>query len=206
VWGEGIAILAALALVNRAYELVWSAIAPLPERRRAQSAALVARCLGVDGILGGQARDLGFARGVGTSDDALAVAEGKTVSLIRLTLVLPSILDGAAAPERERLDQIAHHWGLAYQILDDFRDQLAETAETGKTAHRDDVLGRPNLPRLAGTGAAIDDLEHHLIAARSAIARLAPAYRPATALVRVQTFLERESATVRDTLAAATAR
>jgi geranylgeranyl pyrophosphate synthase len=108
--------------------------------------------------------------------------------------------------ECERLDEIAHRWGLAYQILDDFRDQLAETAETGKTARRDDVLGRPNLPRLAGTGRAIDDLDRYLIAARSAIARLAPAYRPAMVLVRVQTFLEREAANVRDTLAAATAR
>jgi geranylgeranyl pyrophosphate synthase len=206
VWGEGVAILAALALVNRAYELVWSAIALLPARRRAQAAALVAGCLGVDGILGGQARDLGFARGVRTVDDALAVAEGKTVSLIRLTLVLPAILDGAGAPAREQLDELAHRWGLAYQILDDFRDQLAEAAETGKTAHRDDALGRPNLPRLAGTGPAIDDLVRHLTAARSAIARLAPAYPPATALVRVQTFLEREAGSVRDTLAAATAR
>ena len=206
VWGEGIAILAALALVNRAYELVWSAIAPLPARRRAQAATLVASCLGVDGILGGQARDLGFARGMGTADDALTVAEGKTVSLIRLTLELPAILDGAGARERERLHEVAHRWGLAYQILDDFRDQLAEVTETGKTAHRDDVLGRPNLPRLAGTGRAVDDLERHLVTARAVIARLAPAYRPAMALERVQTFLEREAANVRDTLAASTAR
>ena len=206
VWGEGIAILAALALVNRAYELIWNAIAPLPARRRAQAATLVASCLGVDGILGGQARDLAFARGTGSADDAVAVAEGKTVALIRLTLVLPALLDGAGAPKRERLDEIAHSWGLAYQILDDFRDLLAEAAETGKTAHRDDVLGRPNLPRLAGTGLAIGDLDRHLITARSLIARLAPAYRPARALARVQTFLEREAASVRDTLAAATAR
>jgi geranylgeranyl pyrophosphate synthase len=206
VWGEGIAILAALALVNRAYELVWSAIAPLPARRRAQAAALVAGCLGVDGILGGQARDLDFERGTGTADDALAVAEGKTVSLIRLTLVMPAIIDGAGAAKRERLDEIAHRWGLAYQILDDFRDQLAENAETGKTAHRDDLLGRPNLPRLAGTGRALDDLARHLITARSLIARLAPSYGPATALARAQTFLEREAANVRDTLVAATSR
>jgi geranylgeranyl pyrophosphate synthase len=206
VWGEGVAILAALALVNRAYELVWSAIAALPAQRCAEAAALVADCLGVDGILGGQARDLGFGRETDTAADALAVAEGKTVSLIRLTLVLPAILDGASAPERERLDQIAYHWGLAYQILDDFRDRLAETVETGKTAHRDDLLGRPNLPRLAGTGRAIDDLDRHLIAARSVVLRLSMAFRAARALVRVQTFLEHEVTNVRDALAAPTAR
>jgi geranylgeranyl pyrophosphate synthase len=128
------------------------------------------------------------------------------VSLIRLTLVLPAILDGASAPERERLDQIAYRWGLAYQILDDFRDRLAETVETGKTAHRDDLLGRPNLPRLAGTGRAIDDLDRHLIAARSVVLRLSMAFRAARALVRVQTFLEHEVTNVRDALAAPTAR
>jgi geranylgeranyl pyrophosphate synthase len=205
-WGEGIAILAALALVNRAYELVWSAIAPLPARRRAQAAALIAGCLGVDGILGGQARDLGFRRDTGTAGEALAAVEGKTVALIRLTLLLPAMLDDAAAPVREQLDEIAHRWGLAYQILDDFHDQLAESHETGKTAHRDDVLGRPSLLRLAGAGRALEDLDRQLTVARSVIGRLTSEYRPATALMPAQAFLEREAVTVREKLAAATTR
>jgi geranylgeranyl pyrophosphate synthase len=206
VWGEGVAILAALALVNRAYELVWSAIGPLPRRRRDEAGALVGSCLGVDGILGGQARDLRFAGAPQSEDEAVAIADGKTVSLIRLTLVLPAIVAGAPRATRDRLAVLARWWGLSYQILDDFRDELAGAGETGKSGHRDQVLGRPNHPRLAGARLAFRNLRDHLAAARSTLERFPPSYPPAAVVWRVQAFLEREASRVRAALDAVSPR
>ena len=77
---------------------------------------------------------------------------------------------------------------------------LAEEADLVLHTHR--VTSRAQAAHhVGGSG----DLDRHLIEARSVIARLTPAYRPARALARVQTFLEREAANVRDALAAATA-
>ena len=41
------------------------------------------------------------------------IARGKTVSLIRLTLVLPAMLGGASQRELQLLERIALYWGLA---------------------------------------------------------------------------------------------
>jgi geranylgeranyl pyrophosphate synthase len=201
VWGDGIAILAALALVNRAYELLWSVLAGLPRARRDEASTVVAASLGLDGLVGGQARDLHFA----PSDEAderaaVDIALGKTVSLIRLTLVLPAIVSGVPPRTRERLAALASPWGMSYQILDDFRDELASPAESDKTVHRDQALGRPNHARLAGARRALLDLEDHLRRARRLVERFDRDARSSTVIENVQLFLEQEALRVRRAL------
>jgi geranylgeranyl diphosphate synthase type II len=82
----------------------------------------------------------------------------KTVSLIRLTLVLPAILGGASASEMQILERIALYWGLSYQIVDDLKDVLQSSAETGKTVSRDLSLDRPNIALVIGIGGAVERL------------------------------------------------
>lgn len=144
-FGEGAAILASLALINRAYALLWKALESAPRANRAEASAFAERCLGVAGILNGQSCDLHFTSVQRTRSRVLRVAIGKTVSLIRLTLVLPATLAGSSPAERRLLSKLSVFWGLAYQVVDDLKDVLAAAKEVGKTTHRDDVLGRPNL-------------------------------------------------------------
>jgi geranylgeranyl pyrophosphate synthase len=80
---------------------------------------------------------------------------GKTVSLIRLTLVLPGILGGALPNELQLLDRIAVCWGLTYQIVDDLKDVLHTSEESGKTHSRDISLGRPNIALAIGITEAV---------------------------------------------------
>src|SRR5215475_5952635 len=54
IYGEGLAMLAALALLNRAYEF----LARCGEARASRLIAETARCVGTDGMIGGQAADL----------------------------------------------------------------------------------------------------------------------------------------------------
>ena len=199
VWGEGIAILAALTLVNRAYELLWSVLSSLPRTRRDEAAALVATNLGLEGLVGGQARDLHFVS-AGTPDRsaAIEIAMGKTVSLIRLALVLPAIVAGVPRRTREWLAALASPWGMAYQILDDFRDELVSPADADKSVHRDEALGRPNQARLAGMDRALLDLEEHLRRARLVVERFDRA--TPSLVTNVQLFLEREAQLVRRAL------
>lgn len=169
VHGEGAAILGALALITRAYALVWAAVGDLPRARRSRATDLVAECLGLSGILDGQARDLHFSRGAAQLTDIEQVAAAKTVPLLRLAIVLPAVAAGTPAAARHRLERLAAAWGLGYQILDDFKDCLLSDDEAGKTTDRDESLGRPNLPEAAGTRHALVRLDAQLDAARRAL-------------------------------------
>ena len=151
VHGEGAAILAALALINRAYSLVWKAIAGLPPEVQAASLTYLERHLGICGLLNGQSQDLYYS---GLSprlrEQPQSIAMGKTVSLIRLALVLPAIVGQASTTEVHLLDRLAIFWGLSYQTLDDLKDVLSSDDVPGKTTARDAFLDRPNLALTIG--------------------------------------------------------
>lgn len=153
--GEPVALLAALALVNRGYTLLWHAIHHADPTRRATAAHWVDARLGVDGVIGGQAYDLRGWRDEQTATEVAAVAARKTGDLLRLTLVLPAILGCGTAREIQLLDRLALLRGLAYQAADDLKDVLAPDGATGKTSGRDAAMGRPNLVAAEGMPAAM---------------------------------------------------
>lgn len=154
-FGEAGAILAALALINRAYALSWKAIAESPGPVQAEAMEYLERRLGVGGLLNGQALDLNYACLPHNRDTTERIACGKTVSLIRLTLVLPAMLGGASRQELRLLERMAMCWGLAYQMVDDLKDLLQSSDESGKTAARDLHLDRPNIALAIGVPAAV---------------------------------------------------
>jgi geranylgeranyl diphosphate synthase, type II len=157
--GESSAILTALALINRAYALVWRAVSACPSDARCEVMAYIEERLGVEGLLNGQSLDLHYSSLPQTGETTERIALGKTVSLIRLTLVLPAMLGGAAAREIQLLERIALCWGLGYQIVDDLKDVFQSEMESGKTAARDELLGRPNIAGAIGICGAVERLE-----------------------------------------------
>ena len=161
VFGEAGAILSALALINRAYALAWRAIGACPQSRQPQVLTYLEHRLGVEGLLNGQSLDLHYFGMPHTRETTELIARGKTVSLIRLTLVLPAMLGNAAARDIQLLERIALFWGLGYQIVDDLKDVLQSASETGKTVARDLLLDRPNIAVAIGTGAAIQRLARY---------------------------------------------
>lgn len=158
-FGEASAILTALALINRAYALMWRAVAACPEQGRRHVTNYIEKRLGIEGLLNGQSLDLHYSALPHTLETTERIARGKTVSLIRLTLVLPAILAGAPAREIQLLERIAVCWGLGYQIIDDLKDVLQSPEETGKTASRDELLDRPNIASAIGICGAVNRLE-----------------------------------------------
>jgi len=161
-FGESTAILSALALINRAYALMWRAIAACPKNGQCHVMNYVEKRLGVEGLLNGQSLDLHYSTLPHTRETTERIARGKTVSLIRLTLVVPAMLGGAPAREIQLLERIAVCWGLGYQIIDDLKDVLQSAQETGKTAARDDLLDRPNIASAIGICAAVERLERFM--------------------------------------------
>ncbi len=217
VHGEAAATLGALALITRAYALLWEGIGV--DRNAGAAAALVGECLGVSGILDGQARDVHFRRNQERRDrrgrrdrrEMTAVAEveaAKTVPLVRLAIVLPALVAGVTGQDGraiDRLERLAEAWGLAYQILDDFKDSLMGSEETGKTAGRDAGLGRPSLPDLEGPKPALARLRRLLAESGAIVDKLAADAADGrwASLARLQSFLEDEARDVPRRLARA---
>lgn len=157
-FGESSAILGALALINRAYALTWKALARCAPEVREPALEYLEQHLGTQGLLNGQSLDLNYSELPHTLDSTRRVAQGKTVSLIALTLVLPAMAGGATARELQLLDRISTSWGLSYQIVDDLKDVLESSSKSGKTASRDAYLGRPNTVLAIGIGGSVDRL------------------------------------------------
>jgi len=171
-FGEAGAILAALALINRAYALSWRAASGTAPNRQAQALAYLEECLGIDGVLNGQSLDLHYATLPHSRETTESIARGKTVSLIRLTLVLPAMLGGASDREVQLLERIAMYWGLSYQIVDDLKDVLQSAAEAGKTVAHDVLLDRPNIASAIGVAGAVQRLTRFLHLGDRTLSRL----------------------------------
>lgn len=165
LFGESPTVLAALALINRAYGMIWGCLAGLEEGVSLEAAALVDECLGLRGILNGQALDLNFQSTDRSSKTIEEIALEKTGSLFRLCLLLPAIVGGASRYEKHHLTQLASLWGSAYQVADDLKDVLVGESSSGKTAQRDETLGRPNMALALGVEDTTEMLSERMRAA-----------------------------------------
>ncbi|MES2437547.1 MAG: polyprenyl synthetase family protein [Verrucomicrobiota bacterium] len=155
VHGEAVAMLAALAMINRAYAMIWQGIRQANPERRAAAGEWVDGRLGIGGVIGGQAYDLSGWRGEQSAAEVSEVAARKTGDLLRLTVVLPAIVGRGSAREIQVLDRLALLRGLAYQAADDLKDVLSREEDFGKTGGRDEALGRPNFVIAEGMPSAL---------------------------------------------------
>ena len=196
--GEASAILSALGLINRAYALIWRCLSTCPHDAQRRLMTYIENRLGVEGLLNGQSLDLHYGSLPHTRETTERIAHGKTVSLIRLTLVLPAMLGGAPAREIQLLERIAVCWGLGYQIIDDLKDVLQNASETGKTAARDELLDRPNIASTIGICGAVERLERFMRIGDSTLRHLL-VHRPALSfLSKLRSDLEAELRQVTD--------
>ncbi len=176
VYGESSAILAAMALINRAYFLMYQSFASASQEDAQEANKLADECLGLSGIVNGQALDLNF-EGTDRSPDVVRmIALQKTGALFRLCLLLPAIVGGASRYEKLHLSRLSHLWGAAYQAADDLKDVLIGESHAGKTVRQDEALGRPNLALRAGVEAAAGELAQLMKEASCSVMALSGSY------------------------------
>lgn len=172
VHGDATAILAALALINRAYALIGFALADQPFGLRLRATACLDAALGTAGIVGGQARDLRYGEGRPSAQEVAAIALGKTGALFTLSVYLPALFAQPGETERHLLKALCVYWGIAYQAADDLQDVLSNSAVAGKSTGRDRALARPNLVAAVGVGEARRRLDRLAGLAERTLARL----------------------------------
>jgi geranylgeranyl diphosphate synthase type II len=133
-FGEAIAILAAFGLLNLAFaSLVRAYDPPLAVRL----ASLVGDAVGSDGLIAGQAADLGAIEREISFDMLERIHRGKTGALFNASAIAGALVAGGGSESVAALSAFAKNLGLAFQIIDDLLDVEGDPAETGKAARAD---------------------------------------------------------------------
>jgi geranylgeranyl diphosphate synthase type I len=138
LWGAPSAILTGDAMLALAQEVLLDVPAPA-------AALLLTRT--VRELVGGQVADVAFADrdDVGV-DECLAMAHGKTGTLLAASTEIGAVLAGAPAPARAALRTFGEELGLAFQLVDDLLGIWGDPGVTGKPVLADLRERKKSLP------------------------------------------------------------
>jgi geranylgeranyl diphosphate synthase, type II len=189
-FGESVALLAALALLNRAYALVAEAATRLALRRYTTEDVVhhLAAAIGSDGLIGGQALDLLAAPGEMDLDVLEYIHSHKTGALFMAAGELGAMAAEARRRDLEVIARFAKNLGLAFQISDDLLDVLGTPEETGKDTGKD--VDKVTFVKLLGVSGA-QALAAELLG--FAVDSLAPLGRKADPLRDLVKFVQHRS-------------
>ena len=149
-FGEAGALLAGDALQALAFELLTPDDPTLDPVAQARLCRLLAQAAGSAGMAGGQAIDLAS---VGLRLDETALRHMhrlKTGALLRASVLMGAACGSVPASDRERLGDFGAAIGLAFQVVDDILDVVADTATLGKTAGKDADHDKPTYVSILG--------------------------------------------------------
>lgn len=138
-FGEAVALLAALALLNRAYALVAEAAHHLPAKRYTSEDMIhhLAAAIGSHGLIGGQALDLSSRPEELDLERLEFIHSHKTGALFMAAGELGAMAADARRGDLELIARYAKNLGLAFQISDDLLDVLSTPEEAGKDVGQD---------------------------------------------------------------------
>jgi len=149
VYGEAIAILAGDALQTRAYEVL--ARMKCPPEAKIRIIEEIAHATGtVEGMIGGQVKDLEAERRRPDAEALEYIHRSKTGALITASLSTGGIYAGGSYAEVQRLRDFGRCIGLAFQIVDDVLDVTQSSEQLGKTAGKDTASEKATYPALFG--------------------------------------------------------
>lgn len=171
-FGEAGALLAGDALQALAFELLTPAGDEVAPAVQAQLCRLLAAAAGSQGMAGGQAIDL--------ASVGLALDEAQLREMHRLktgALLQGSVEMGAACgdtPSTASLAALRDYGaalGLAFQVVDDILDVIADSETLGKTAGKDAASDKPTYVSLLGLAGAREQAGELLAQALAALDR-----------------------------------
>lgn len=150
-FGEGIAVLAGDALLNKAFEIVTSYCQEgISAQTVLRAASVLAVSSGTEGMIGGQVIDL-ESEGKDIDLSQLQYLHTlKTGAIIRSACKIGVLLAGGDEVCLEAVDCFAMYLGLAFQIQDDILDVEGTTEALGKPVGSDRQSGKNTYVRLAG--------------------------------------------------------
>ncbi|HEX6085284.1 MAG TPA: polyprenyl synthetase family protein [Thermoanaerobaculia bacterium] len=153
-FGEDLAILSAVALLNHAYGLVAEAHAECAPRRWPMQQVLqrVVDAVGWDGTIAGEAVDLHSEESKLDFDTLEFIHSRKTGALFVAAAAVGAMLANIHSAPLQRIEVFAKNLGLAFQITDDILDVTSTPETLGKDVGKD--AQRLTFVKLAGVEGA----------------------------------------------------
>ena len=163
VYGENYALLAGDGLLTKAFETALSseAFRNVGMERAAYAAAVLARCAGEHGMVGGQCIDLATENRTVSLDELCEKDTGKTANLIMAACMMGCIAAGANETQINAAKEYALHIGLAFQIRDDILDVTGDAKELGKNVGVDAQNARCTYVSILGVEKAQALVDEH---------------------------------------------
>jgi len=178
-FGEATTVLVALELMSLAYR-VMSEAPNLTNARQVQLVQLLARAVGVEGLIGGQERDLAAENDkdphAADTGQVMDIHELKTGALFIAAAESGAIVAGLEGDRLIPIRDFASRVGLAYQTLDDLLDVQGTPNSTGKDVGKD--IDKPTLVGALGPEAAGEYADNMIAAAMAALQPLGENMRP----------------------------
>ncbi|HLV29150.1 MAG TPA: farnesyl diphosphate synthase [Burkholderiaceae bacterium] len=171
-YDEATAMLAGDALQPLAFESL--GLMPIAPALVVQAIQLLARAIGSQGMVGGQAIDCESVGHVLEQDTLQQMHRMKTGALLEASVLLGGVVAGASSIVREGLEKYAAAVGLAFQVADDILDVTADTATLGKTAGKDLRENKPTYVSTLGLDGSRELLRELGDEARAALLPLGP--------------------------------
>jgi len=183
-FGQASALLAGDALQALAFELLTPQDGSVPEQVQARLCALLARAAGSAGMAGGQAIDLASVGQPLSESQLRQMHELKTGALLLASVMMGAQCGEPSPHALQALRTYGSAIGLAFQVVDDILDVVADSDTLGKTAGKDAHANKPTYVSLMGLqasqayaqtllGQALTALDHSMLEHTEALRALA---------------------------------
>ncbi|TMU88312.1 polyprenyl synthetase family protein [Bacillus sp. BHET2] len=161
MFGEAMAILAGDGLLTYSFQIIAEDM-ELSSNMKIKLIALLAKCAGPQGMVGGQVADIEGENKQLSVKELENIHVHKTGKLLTFSVLAGGIISQATDEELGYLEQFAYHIGLAFQIQDDILDIEGSEEMIGKPVGSDESKHKSTYPRLLMIKGAKEKLHFHL--------------------------------------------
>jgi geranylgeranyl diphosphate synthase type II len=180
VYGEATAILAGDGLLTEAFVLLSNPAirGTATVEQYCEVIHLLAKGAGSRGMVGGQVVDMEAEEKPVDLPTLEYIHTHKTGALILAAIEVGALLGGATTGQRRALCRFGEAAGLAFQVVDDILDIVADETQLGKDIGSDQQRGKATYPALLGLSGARERAEELHARALDSLSLLGQAARP----------------------------
>ena len=158
-FNEAQAILAGDSLHGIAFEILSNNQVHKDANIRIKLVKLLSEAVGVKGLAGGQFLDLSFENKKINKSKILEMYNLKTAALFRFCCMAPFIMTNQSKQKINFAKNYGETFGLIFQIIDDYIDEIGNYKILGKTPGKDKKKGKSTLLKHLKKNTAIDFCE-----------------------------------------------
>ena len=159
-FNEAQAILAGDSLHDIAFEILSDSKTSNNAKIRIKLVNLLSSAVGLKGLAGGQFLDLNFENKKTNKSNILKMYNLKTATLFRFCCVAPFIMTKQSAINTNFAKNYGEIFGLIFQIIDDYLDEIGNYKKLGKTPGKDKKKGKSTILQYLNNNNAIEYCEN----------------------------------------------